>query len=229
MFASNEKTELAALWDDLMAGNRKIERALHSPETWSVVVVNRGQQTDAPPGRLSARDEQILERALLCGVRKLVAMEVGLSCSSVATILQSCFQFIGLACLPSRIPALLVAAAHARRCPTAGSGSSTVLSGLQFSPQTVSVVRPDKALAHWLAPAEHEVMTQLIEGNSYAEIARLRGTSVRTVANQITSAFRRLGVSGRAELLCLLARWGLEATPNESEPPKAPGPKGKRH
>jgi DNA-binding CsgD family transcriptional regulator len=118
---------------------------------------------------------------------------------------------MGLDCLPSRIPGLLVAAAHARHHRTANH--QALLRGRaerQFSEQTITVARPDAALAAWLAPAEHIVISLLIEGHCYAEIAQARQTSIRTVANQVASGFRRLGVSGRAELLCMLARWSLE-------------------
>jgi DNA-binding CsgD family transcriptional regulator len=43
-------------------------------------------------------------------------------------------------------------------------------------------------------------MTALLEGISYAEIARRRRRSVSTVAKQAGSAFRKLGVSSRGEL-----------------------------
>jgi hypothetical protein len=44
-------------------------------------------------------------------------------------------------------------------------------------------------------------------------MAKLRATSKRTVANQLASAFHRLGISGRAELLCLLAKRKLGNRP----------------
>jgi DNA-binding CsgD family transcriptional regulator len=52
-----------------------------------------------------------------------------------------------------------------------------------------------------LTSAEREVISGLLEGKSYAEIARRRGTSVDTVAKQAGSAFRKLGVSSRNELV----------------------------
>jgi DNA-binding CsgD family transcriptional regulator len=64
-----------------------------------------------------------------------------------------------------------------------------------------SMPRPDRRLHAALPPAELSVVRLLIEGQCYAEIARNRGTSVRTIANQITAVFRRLRVSGRSELL----------------------------
>ena len=159
-----------------------------------------------------------------------MAVEVGLSCSSIAVIMQSCFQFMGLNCLPSRIPGLLVAAAHARHRQGGKLQSHLrAASDRAVTRRTVTVARPDGILAAWLAPAEHAVINLLIEGQTYAEIAQLRHTSVRTVANQVASGFRRLNVSGRAELLCLLARWSFEPpeAPSRRPPSNAPAA-GKR-
>lgn len=55
-----------------------------------------------------------------------------------------------------------------------------------------------------LTPAEHVVACSLVAGASHREIARQRGSSLRTVASQIASVFRKAGVSGRRELA---ARW----------------------
>jgi DNA-binding CsgD family transcriptional regulator len=211
MFASTERVELAAIWDELIAGTCKVESWSHGEHTWAMVVSRGPNLTSVRSPGLRHRDIEILEQALLCGVRKHVAVEAGLSCSSIAVILQGCFQFMGLTCLPSRIPGLLVAAAHARHHQA--SNHQALLRGRterQFSQQTITVPRPDVALKAWLAPAEHAVVNLLVEGHCYAEIAEARQTSIRTVANQVASGFRRLGVSGRAELLCTLARWGLE-------------------
>jgi DNA-binding CsgD family transcriptional regulator len=229
MFASTERLQLAALWDELLAGTCKIESWSHTEASWSMVVSRRSQPTGASP-TLRQRDIDILERALLSGGRKQIAVEAGLSCSSIAVIMQSCFQFMGLSCLPSRIPGLLVAAAHARHHQDIifQSYSSTCASPIP-SRHTISVPRPDADLAAWLAPAEHAVIHLLIEGMTYAEIGRARRTSVRTVANQIASGFRRLDVSGRAELLCLLARWGLTApVPPARRPPSIVVPAARR-
>src|SRR6188768_643610 len=115
MFASTERVELAAIWEELIAGTCKVESWSHAEGTWSMVVSRRPLHAVPPGLGLRSRDVDILEQALLCGVRKHVAVEAGLSCSSIAVILQGCFVFMGLQCLPSRIPGLLVAAAHARR------------------------------------------------------------------------------------------------------------------
>lgn len=223
MFASTDRVELSALWDELVAGTCKIDSWSHEPDCWSLVISRDPALIGSPAIPLRRRDQEILESTLLCGVRKIVAVEVGLSCSSIAVIMQTCFQFMGLHCLPSRIPGLVVAAAHARHAQSTRFGTS--LRGpreRRLAQRSIRVPRPDRALAAWLAPAEHAVIALIVEGQSYAEIARARSTSIRTVANQVAAGFRRLGVSGRAELLCLLARWGLDSPePPQRRPPSS--------
>ncbi len=52
-----------------------------------------------------------------------------------------------------------------------------------------------------LTAAEADVVAYVLAGRSNAEIAAARGTSTRTVANQIASLFRKLGVTSRLELV----------------------------
>jgi DNA-binding NarL/FixJ family response regulator len=54
-----------------------------------------------------------------------------------------------------------------------------------------------------LTESEQDIARLLLEGCSNAEIAQIRGRSLRTVANQVASIFRKLGVGSRAELAAL--------------------------
>jgi DNA-binding NarL/FixJ family response regulator len=51
-----------------------------------------------------------------------------------------------------------------------------------------------------LTKAEKAVAAHLLEGLSNREIAKARGTSVRTIANQVAAIFRKLKVTARVEL-----------------------------
>jgi DNA-binding NarL/FixJ family response regulator len=51
-----------------------------------------------------------------------------------------------------------------------------------------------------ISPAELGVARCVAAGASNAEIAAVRGTSVRTVANQISSILRKTGLSSRCDL-----------------------------
>jgi DNA-binding CsgD family transcriptional regulator len=57
-----------------------------------------------------------------------------------------------------------------------------------------------------LSAAEREVVQALLAGCSNIEIARLRGTSSKTVGNQLHAIYRKLGVGSRSELAAMLAR-----------------------
>ena len=59
-----------------------------------------------------------------------------------------------------------------------------------------------------LTEAERDVVLAALEARSNAEIAATRGTAKHTVANQLASAFRKLGCTSRLEAATRLA--GLE-------------------
>jgi DNA-binding CsgD family transcriptional regulator len=204
---SDEAVSLAVLWTELVNGFCRVEHSEFTQQTCSLVVSRGHRVAGDQRAPLPARDIEILERSLLEGVRKSVAADFGLCPSSVAEILRRCFVFMGLSCWPSRMPLLLVMAAHAKAVSPSPRAEKLMLThNQQLLRQSISATRPDNELSTWLSPAELAVTRLLIEGRSYAEVARLRQTSRRTVANQLASGFHRLGISGRAELLCLLAK-----------------------
>jgi DNA-binding CsgD family transcriptional regulator len=51
-----------------------------------------------------------------------------------------------------------------------------------------------------LTPSERAAIELVAQGLSNAEVALARGVSVNTIVNQLTSAYRKLRVSGRREL-----------------------------
>lgn len=55
-----------------------------------------------------------------------------------------------------------------------------------------------------LTQAEAQIAALVLRGASGAEIARVRGVSPRTIANQLASIYRKLGVCSRATLVLAL-------------------------
>jgi len=55
-----------------------------------------------------------------------------------------------------------------------------------------------------LTPAECEIARDVVAGLGNEAIAHQRGRSARTIANQLQSIYRKLGVSSRAELTALV-------------------------
>lgn len=83
---------------------------------------------------------------------------------------------------------------------------ASVLSGAMGDVVVLSYPAAAVLLPPGLTDAEREVVAAILDGKSNAAIAAARGRSPRTVANQINSVFRKLGVGSRAELVALCAR-----------------------
>ena len=59
----------------------------------------------------------------------------------------------------------------------------------------------DRQFERWsLTPAEREVAMLLLKGLSHKEIAEIRGVGVATARQQAQAAYRKAGLSGRADL-----------------------------
>lgn len=68
----------------------------------------------------------------------------------------------------------------------------------------LSVPLASATVLSMLTEAERDVAERAIAGSSNRAIARARGTSERTVANQLASIFHKVGVGSRAELAAKL-------------------------
>jgi DNA-binding NarL/FixJ family response regulator len=125
---------------------------------------------------------------------------------AVATIAGYCSQALKTIAHPSscaRAPILLVMAATAARGARVPKAKLERL--LDDGSWIIRVAIPGSNLASRLSPGEWEVARAAIEGKSHAEIAVARGTSRRTVANQLASVFDKTGASGCPALRAMAA------------------------
>lgn len=148
----------------------------------------------------------MLRRVLLSERQKVMAIDTSSSHSTVATRLACCLNAMGFLPRASRVPALLVALAAAEEGRTQICDARWTATDQDGVPEViVSTPRLDSFLATLLTREEFKVCRLLVEGMSYLEIAQNRDSAVRTVANHISSIFRKLSLSGRAELLLFIA------------------------
>lgn len=195
--AAQIDVSLALFWRELMSGLCTVLDGFFTDERcYLILAPTLGLRP------IEGRRREILE-AVLCGDgQKNIAMDKGLAPSTVALNARLGLESMGLHCKPSRVHPLLMLAARAGR--EQNGALAATLSFFQRGSEQLRVVaapRPDRRLVKALPPAELAVVRALIEGHCYAEIAEHRGTSTRTIANQITAVFRRMRVSGRSELL----------------------------
>ena len=196
-----EQLDLALVWRELINGESRVVDSFHSPERCYLLLGQRAD-SDERRQREQAGRVRILEAILLEGAQKSVAIELKLPPSTVAGALKQCLEQLGLPCTTSRISPLVIGAAYASQTDSSQVwGRVSQVSGAEFSYRVVSVARPESNLARQLTPAQYAVVRLLIEGKSHLEIAQARRRSARTIANQLGAAFRKLGVSGRCELI----------------------------
>lgn len=191
---------LPLLWRELTRGLCKVVDGFFTHDR--CVLLTSPTESARP---IEGRRLRIVE-AVLCGVgQKNIAVELQVAPSTVALNARLALESLGLQSRPSRVHPLLMLSAWAA-CGQAAQhvGALSYLGPEHGSLRVISIRRPDLVLAARLPPAELAVVRTLIEGESYENIAKLRGTSTRTIANQITAVFRRLKVSGRSELLLRL-------------------------
>ncbi|MGM0556733.1 MAG: helix-turn-helix transcriptional regulator [Myxococcota bacterium] len=154
---------------------------------------------------LSERERQV---AYLVGRGhhvKLVAYEMGLTPSTVRSQLRSALRKLNL---DDRTGLHRLVATVANPEPTTELDDLGVLA-LAESPLRI----PDA-----LSDAEGEVATLVYEGLSNRDIADRRGTAPRTVANQLASIYRKLGVDSREDLVRRLTSSGRQGSPGPSLP-----------
>lgn len=196
-----ETSDCRSIWQAITEHRLQILDTFSSGPRSCLVLGHRA----AASGALKGRNLEILERMLLGNSRKVVSMEIGVSTSTLAQILKNALSNMGLSCSPARVPPLLVLFVHAAR--GIAPAHRIAIAGFEQDGRAYVVISSllDNPMMHKLTPAEREVIRLRLSGRSYADIASERRTSCRTVANQIAAASHRLGVSGRLDLLHLIA------------------------
>ena len=185
--------DLAALWSGLRAGKLYVVSSHYASDScWAVIEERR--HTIAP----SARAMAVLERVLGGEAQKVVAYELGRAVATIASYCSQALKAIAYEHNSARAPILLVIAATAARgaCVPKAKRERVLDDGSWL----IRVAVPGRNLAQRLSPGEWDVARAAIEGKSHAEIARARGTSPRTIANQLASVFGKTGIYGCAAL-----------------------------
>jgi DNA-binding CsgD family transcriptional regulator len=203
---STGAVRLERVWAELVRGECRVVDTFFAANR-SFLLSRESRSSGGKKGarRVPRRALELLETVLLGSTQKAVAIEAGMSVSTVSTLLREVLAVLGLSCSASKVPPILVALATAARVAPLTGRECTVTDGV-LRYRVVSFERPDLALSSRLSPAEYEATRLLVEGKHHDEIARERNSSPRTIANQLGSAFRKLGVSGRSELLAALFR-----------------------
>lgn len=194
------RSEARSLWASLMNGTLRCLDPLPGSSAFEL----RLGPSAGEPEPVSFRDAWILKHWLLCGRPSETAQLFELSRSSIGMILGATLKAIGITKSSSQVPLSLVIAARAEEL-----GIDLELGPGDDGGSVLRIERKEAWLAR-LSGVEREILLALLGGESRAALARARGTTYSTIANQLSSGFRKLGVSTSAELRALYARIYVE-------------------
>jgi DNA-binding CsgD family transcriptional regulator len=189
--------EPVVLWPALVRGRWALIDAFAAAGV-RYVIARELPARAAPRRALPRRSLIILEHALAGRSSKWIALELGVSQPTVARALGAALRRLGVA-----DTAALAGVPTAQFVPLDGVDEERGAARLAFA----RLAPLGHALAG-LTPAERDVVACIVSGKRAAVIAHERGSSPRTVANQIAAVHAKLGVSSRRELLALLASAG---------------------
>lgn len=190
--------DVTQTWQRLQRGELVVVDTFCSATRHFVILTGAGATKPISPTGC-----ELLQLVLASDSQKRTAHERGIPQSTLSLRAQRALQDMGTSFVPSKVPlslALLIGAFQRER-PLARLCCLATEAKMYW---VVSIPRPELLLATKLTSSEFDVLCRLLQGYTYRQIAEERGTSERTVANQVATAFRRLRVSGRAQLIALL-------------------------
>lgn len=214
-------TDLALVWRELVHGVESVVGELFSETRCGLVLAPKRPGVDHA---VAGRRLEIIELVLSGVGQNCIAIDMDLAPSTVALNARQGLVDLGVGARPSRVHPLLMLMATAARRRILVSGSVSFVQSDRGEFRVIDVPRPGQRLGESLPAAERAVIELLIEGCCYVEIAERRRTAVRTVANQIAAAFRRLNVSGRSELIQRLFTADGLLPPADAPGPMPPRP-----
>jgi DNA-binding NarL/FixJ family response regulator len=186
------------LWRGLVEGRWSlVDRWESDGRRYIAVHANAPAQRDLRA--LSAAEQATLSYLLLGASNKEIAFTLGLPLGSIATRVRAVMRKLRAATRRD-----LVGMDHGDAIPIELEGERLAL----LRSRRVD----DSELVRCLTRAEREVLDLVARGASNERIARLRGRSVKTVANQVASILTKLNVESRTEAVArVFARAPLRA------------------
>jgi DNA-binding NarL/FixJ family response regulator len=202
------------------ARSRDVEEAAVDP-AWSAVIAGRWSLVDRfdsdgrryvvayrnprgvlDPRRLTPREECVTTLAALGRSNKEIGVELGVSQSTVGTLLAAALAKLGLG--SRTLLPLFWRDLHGRAWAVSNAEAALIALSQPDDPEGMSA----------LTPAERAVAQVLLLGLSDQNIARARNSSRHTVSKQVAAIYKKLGVRSRVELACKLAPGAVGVTPS---------------
>ncbi len=187
-------------WDAVVAGRWSLVDRFDADRR-RFIVAYRNPPGVVDPRSLTEREECVATLAALGRSNKEIAVDLGISDSSVANSLASALTKLGL---DSRtLLPIFWRDLHGRAWAVDRADASLIALGGHADPEGLAA----------LSPAERAVAKGMLAGLSDRDIANARRCSRNTIANHTAAVYRKLGVHSRAELASKLSQAGEREAP----------------
>jgi DNA-binding NarL/FixJ family response regulator len=181
-------------WQGLVDGRWSLVDKFDSDGRRFVVAIKNDPVFPDPRG-LSPRERQIAEFVGAGHTTKQIAYLLGISLSAVTNCTAHAQQKLGLSSLCELAHFFAPAGLRRKLAEVAVAGEKLLVGAYPLVDQ--------RRIAS-LTPAEQAIVVDLVSGSTNFDIAQRRGSSERTVANQVQSIFQKLGTRSRADLAASL-------------------------
>jgi DNA-binding NarL/FixJ family response regulator len=208
--ARENDNELSAdpAWDAVLAGRWSLVDRFDS-DGRRYVIAYRNPPGVLDPRRLTPREEGVVALAAIGRSNKEVAAELGVTQSTVGTLLAGALAKLGLASR-TMLP-LFWRDLHGRAWAVSNAEAPLIALSHHDDPKSFST----------LTPAERAVALGLLRGLSDRNIAQARNSSRHTVSKHVTAIYKKLGVSSRVELAYKLSLTHAAPSDQSSPAPRA--------
>lgn len=201
--ARGDEDRALAAWKALLAGTYTLLDRFESDGRRYVVALPNAP-TVKDPRSLTQREAVTAGLAVRGHSDKLIAYELGVATGTVTALISRALRKVG-ARSRTEMAKYLSPPSHVDELPLPGGPSLVVMSA------STRDDADDGALAR-LSPRERAVARAVARGLRNDEIAAEQGVSVRTIAKQLTSIYRKLLVTARVDLVRLCQSAGPPAT-----------------
>jgi DNA-binding NarL/FixJ family response regulator len=191
---SQQNVEPASAWNSLMRGEWVV--AEHSMIGSSRTILALSARSPAVEHALEETEVRIATRRARGESVKAIAFDPSCSEGVVHRHVASVMRKLKLPCQADLVVLLR------DQCPWGLCASRIRWSGDDC--QIFTYAAPFWPLPRCLTRAEQSIVLELVAGACHRDIAMARGTSERTVANQVASIFRKLNVGSRLDLFVAL-------------------------
>jgi DNA-binding CsgD family transcriptional regulator len=208
---SGARGELSRFWQGLIEGELHVVSAFFLDHRCFAVASRCVREP------LNERERTLLRRGFLAEPQKVLAADLRVSGTTVSVLIGRALRKLGLERRMGAAPLAVVLSAlhHFEAIGVQGVQADTFeADGRHYV--ALSVPELDPNVLAGLTDAERNVALLLAAGLNQQDIAQQRGTSGSTIANQIASISRKLGVGGR---FALIRRWAELQWAEGSLPP----------